>query len=427
MRLLLVGQAAQKSGYARVLRSLAPRLAGEFDVSYFTVNTRTPTVLSGVECVAQARVSDPFGFAQLPEVLSGCAPDVVLACHDATVSAHYARLVRLHRPTARVVLYVALEFDELYQTTAQSLCLADELVCYTRTAARWLTGHLETYFPGTRHPTVSVLPHGLDPGVFGPIGPDGRVSGARTEPTRPPGDRACDARPARQRADPAEREPGHPPQALRPGGPGLRRRRPDRARGPPGPTARRRTARGGPGTGRWRPARRPRPAARRRHPQPVLQRRGHRVQHVHGRRLGTGSAGTRLRRGGAGHAGPPGAARDLGSERGVRPLPELPGGRPRSDHGTRPRSGTGRPARATRPPGPAWAGPRNGWRPPPNSTGMRSPGSGLESCPVPCSPPWSAPGDRCGPGREMRVVISRLLRVRRSVSFRRAGRRCRRL
>ena len=182
MRLLLVGQAAQKSGYARVLRSLAPRLAGEFDVSYFTVNTRTPTLLSGVECVAPTRVSDPFGFAQLPEVLSGRAPDVVLACHDATVSAHYARLVRTHRPTARVVLYVALEFDELYQTTAQGLCLADELVCYTRTAARWLTGQLEAHFPGARRPTVSVLPHGLDPGVFGPIGSDGRVPGTRIEP-----------------------------------------------------------------------------------------------------------------------------------------------------------------------------------------------------------------------------------------------------
>lgn len=177
MRLLLVGQAARTSGYARVLRSLAPRLAREFDVSYFTLNTRTPMNLPEVDCVAPSRVSDPFGFAQLPEVLADRAPDVVLACHDANVLAHYARLVRRHRPTARLILYVALEFDELYQTTAQDLCLADELVCYTRTAAQWLAGHLGAHVPGARHPNIRVLPHGLDAGLFGPIGPDGAVSG----------------------------------------------------------------------------------------------------------------------------------------------------------------------------------------------------------------------------------------------------------
>lgn len=177
MRLLLVGQAAQKSGYARVLRSLAPRLARDSDASYFTVNTRIPVLLPGVEGVAPNRVSDPFGLAQLPEVVVDRAPDVVLACHDATVLAHYARLVRTHRPATRVVLYVALEFDELYPSTARGLCLADELVCYTRTAAQWLAGRLSEHVPTARQPDIRVLPHGLDPRVFGPIGSDGAVSG----------------------------------------------------------------------------------------------------------------------------------------------------------------------------------------------------------------------------------------------------------
>lgn len=95
MRLLLVGQAARGSGYARVLHSLAPRLAGLFDVCYFALNTRAPPQLPEVEWVIPTRVSDPYGFAELPEGLER-RPQAITARHDATVLAHYARLVRAH-------------------------------------------------------------------------------------------------------------------------------------------------------------------------------------------------------------------------------------------------------------------------------------------------------------------------------------------
>lgn len=168
MRVLLVGQAAQTSGYGRVLRSLAPLLAERFDVSYYTLNCRQAPALPGVAYLTPWLRSDPYGFAALPEVLDKAAPDVLLACHDAAVLAHYARLARAHRPRVRIVLYVPLEWDHLSPESLAGLRLADLLVCYTHTARTWLKRRL-----GAGAPPVAVLPHAVDRAVFGPVGPDG--------------------------------------------------------------------------------------------------------------------------------------------------------------------------------------------------------------------------------------------------------------
>ncbi|MEU0472326.1 glycosyltransferase family 4 protein [Streptomyces olivaceus] len=184
MRLLLVGQGRQESGYARVLRSLAPFLADYFDTRYFHVNTRSALSLRGVECVAPTLISDPFGTIELPDVLSQQAPDVLLACHDADVLGHYAQLVRRYRSQTHLVLYVPLEWADIPEDTLAGLALADVLVCYTEAARKWLADRLDTVSRPSS-PRIRVLPHGVDLQTFGPIGPAGRVArSALTKPQR---------------------------------------------------------------------------------------------------------------------------------------------------------------------------------------------------------------------------------------------------
>jgi D-inositol-3-phosphate glycosyltransferase len=175
-RLLIVGQAAHTSGYGRVLRSLARQLAGRLDVRYLTLNVTDLNVtdlhLPEVETFAPAGRSDPYGLSELPAALRRLRPDILFACHDAEVLAEYARVVRGHAPQTRVVVYVPLEWQAIGAQTAAGLRLADHVVCYTEVARRWLT---RAWRADGRRPTLSVLPHGIDHTVFGPIGAGGTV------------------------------------------------------------------------------------------------------------------------------------------------------------------------------------------------------------------------------------------------------------
>ncbi|MEV6468133.1 glycosyltransferase family 4 protein [Kitasatospora sp. NPDC051702] len=148
-------------------------MADTFETSYFHMNTRTRLELPGVRCLAPERISDPFGTVELPDVLRRQDPDVVLACHDAAVLGHHARLIREQCPRTRIVLYLPLEHEAVCDETVDGLALADDLVCYTRTAHRWITERLRRHPPRAHRPRLSVLPHGVDPNVFGPLGSPG--------------------------------------------------------------------------------------------------------------------------------------------------------------------------------------------------------------------------------------------------------------
>lgn len=169
MRLLIVGQGAQYSGYARVLRTLAPMFAEEFDVSYFALNCRPAPDLIGVDCFGPTRRNDPYGFKELPQVLARVRPNVVFACHDSMILAAQTGIVRTHLPGAGVVLYVPMEWALPDPATVQLLAAADRLVCYTDTARHWLAAPVGPHLPVSAEP----MPHGVDRQTFGPIASTG--------------------------------------------------------------------------------------------------------------------------------------------------------------------------------------------------------------------------------------------------------------
>jgi D-inositol-3-phosphate glycosyltransferase len=169
VRLLVLGQGAQYSGYARVLRTLALLLASDFEVYYFALNCRPVPCVPGVTSIEPTLRSDPYGLSELPRVLSRVEPHVVLACHDPEVLAAQARIVRTHRSAARIVLYLPLEWEPQDPAMLRELADADRLVCYTSTARRWLLAQLGPI----RSIAAAPIPHGVDRHVFGPLGADG--------------------------------------------------------------------------------------------------------------------------------------------------------------------------------------------------------------------------------------------------------------
>lgn len=164
MRLLIVGEGSQHSGYARVLRTLAQLLARDFEVFYFVLARSAAPGLAGVTCLAPELRNDPFGLAQLPAVLNRVRPDVVLACHDPRTLAAQAEVVRKHSG-CRIVLYLPLDWRCQDPSLVRELVAADRLVCYTATAWRWVLAQVGPHASVVPEP----MPHGVDRLVFGPV------------------------------------------------------------------------------------------------------------------------------------------------------------------------------------------------------------------------------------------------------------------
>ncbi|MEU6662038.1 glycosyltransferase family 4 protein [Streptomyces sp. NPDC046821] len=168
MRLLIVGEGSQHTGYARVLRTLAVLLAHEFEVSFFCLMSSAGPTLAGVRCSAPVLRGDPYGLEELPAVLSRVRPDVVLACHDPAILAAQTEVIRAHGGT-RIVLYLPLEWRDQDPSTLRDLASADRLVCCTDTARRWIRAQTGLSAPIVAEP----IPHGVDRQVFGPVDAEG--------------------------------------------------------------------------------------------------------------------------------------------------------------------------------------------------------------------------------------------------------------
>ncbi|TDC83291.1 glycosyltransferase [Micromonospora sp. KC606] len=175
--LLIVGHGGCRTGYGRVLRSLARHLSAHTRLRYLTLGRPEP-VPPGVTMVEPVQRGDLYGFASLPQVLRNHPTDTLLACHDPTVLAGYARIARRVAPAVRVVLYLPMEWQRLPEEVLDGLALANHIVCYTQTARSWLTGQWPA---GRPTPPVSVIGHGVDRTAFRPLysGPDPRRARSR--------------------------------------------------------------------------------------------------------------------------------------------------------------------------------------------------------------------------------------------------------
>jgi D-inositol-3-phosphate glycosyltransferase len=156
VRLLAVGEGRGATGYGRVMESVLGRLP--FEVKLFAVDHHGP----GSGTVLGNRLpGDNYGVDQLPELLEGVDPDVVLFHRNAEFFGMHGAAVarfRMRRPDARVVVYTPAD------RSPDSLAEADVVVFYSQAA-------LEAAGAGLRD--VAVIPHGVDEERFFPV-PDAR-------------------------------------------------------------------------------------------------------------------------------------------------------------------------------------------------------------------------------------------------------------
>lgn len=181
-RLLIVGQAALPTGYARVLASLADRLAADFDIEYLGTNYRGARIPGAYDLVPNEHRGDPWATRTMTASIAVFRPHLLLFCADIPLLDRFRwDVADGEGPVA--VAYCALHGDGVSPSLAAEARRFECVVAYTERSRALLR---EAWGDGTA--PRAVIPHGVDTAVFRPLrqasdGPDFAASRAHARRT----------------------------------------------------------------------------------------------------------------------------------------------------------------------------------------------------------------------------------------------------
>ena len=144
------------------MRELLPRLAHDFEVLLFAVSKRDGDVADPVvRTVANTLLGDPNGREQLPALLEGFDPEIVLLHHDVGFFPVHEEALR----GRRTILYCPIEWETTRPESLRALGWADTLVTYTQFGRRVIADAFE----GEATPRIETIGHGIAPERFAPV------------------------------------------------------------------------------------------------------------------------------------------------------------------------------------------------------------------------------------------------------------------
>jgi D-inositol-3-phosphate glycosyltransferase len=176
-----VGPALDQSSYARVIEATLGPLAASWDIIQLAVNHRGAPVDAGWQILPNRTAGDRYGVTQIPPLVAEFAPHAVFVFNSFLNLPRYWELPALlgrHRPVLVSQCPVLGEAVDA-RLVGRHACF-DCVVVLSDT----VRGHFAESFASCRRsgwidraPSLEVIPHGLDAGLFHPL-PDRRAARA---------------------------------------------------------------------------------------------------------------------------------------------------------------------------------------------------------------------------------------------------------
>lgn len=181
-RILIVGDGAAHTGFARVVQGVFTPLAGKYDLHQLAINHWGDPHDWPWDLYPANRNGDPLGGQRLGEVLARLTPDLVFVLNDVWSFPLYAPALAAHRPRPLTVFYCPVEAGPLSPAHVAPLRQLDRIVLYTRFGRQVIE---EAARDGSlRLPPLEVIPHGVDAETFAPLSGDVTAEAVRESRTR---------------------------------------------------------------------------------------------------------------------------------------------------------------------------------------------------------------------------------------------------
>ena len=163
---LLIGEAASPTGYARVSRSIFERLVDRYQITQFATRYDGGSHDLPWPLIIASRDDDPYGYSHIAALIRDLSPDLIFSVYDISLLIGYIRQIREVPHHAAIVFYVPVESGPLDPRIAQEFESVDCLVAYTQYGRNELRAAAASI---AKTPRIEVIPHGVDLNRFYPL------------------------------------------------------------------------------------------------------------------------------------------------------------------------------------------------------------------------------------------------------------------
>jgi D-inositol-3-phosphate glycosyltransferase len=169
--ILVVGDAAAPTGFARVLHGILDRVKHKYEIHHLGVNyAGDPHDADWKVYVAQLG-GDVYGINRLQQLIEGVKPRLVFMVNDVWILGRYAPILNRYKDNLKTVMYFPVDGEPLDSDFVKQLDGVDQLVAYNQFGKRVMQQAIDEVrreSPDFKASEIEVIPHGVDTQLFYP-------------------------------------------------------------------------------------------------------------------------------------------------------------------------------------------------------------------------------------------------------------------
>ena len=171
-RILIIGDAVARTGFARVIRSIFEPLRDDFELHQLATRYDGRPHDYPWQLYSASKGKNVYGYDQVVPLIENIKPQIVFLLYDIPFQIPYMEQLRKASSKPGIVIYSPVESGPIAPEITQRLEGVSRYVLYTEYGRREIAASLNTVRqtqPDFDFPALEVIPHGVDTHRFYPL------------------------------------------------------------------------------------------------------------------------------------------------------------------------------------------------------------------------------------------------------------------
>jgi glycosyltransferase involved in cell wall biosynthesis len=169
--IVVVGDAAAPTGFARVLHSILDRVKQKYEIHHLGVNYAGDPHDADWKVYVARLGGDVYGINRLQQLIEVVNPRLVFMVNDVWILGRYAPILKKYKDSLKTVMYFPVDGEPIDSDFVEQLDGVDQLVAYNQFGKRVMQQAIDEVrreSPDFKASEIEVIPHGVDTQLFYP-------------------------------------------------------------------------------------------------------------------------------------------------------------------------------------------------------------------------------------------------------------------
>jgi glycosyltransferase involved in cell wall biosynthesis len=169
--IVVVGDAAAPTGFARVLHSILDRIKYKYEIHHLGINYMGDPHEADWKIYVARLAGDVYGINRLDQLVERVKPKLIFLVNDVWILGRYASILEKYKDDVKTVMYFPVDGEPLDPEFVKQLDGVDQLVAYNQFGKRVMQQAIAAVRqenPEFKASEIAVIPHGVDTKLFHP-------------------------------------------------------------------------------------------------------------------------------------------------------------------------------------------------------------------------------------------------------------------